>query len=451
MLALSQRAPCQNDSARLMKLFGENGGIFATLVSEYNKRVFMTTKITIRKEVELGTWQGMGGAITEAAAYNFAKLSPEKQQKFIDAYYGKDGLDYRWGRISIGSNDFCLELYEYTKKADLSDFSIEHDCQWVLPMLKQILAKKKLQLIASPWSPPSCLKIIRKQRFGGLLSPWYFGRYAKYISKWLEAYTDEGVKINYVTPQNEPRAIQPWESCFYSYRAQRRLAYKYLSAELQNMDTQILLWDHNKKHLTDVANRLVNEKCGKDKQVAGLCYHWYNGTHPDQMWQVRQKYPDILMISSEMCCGAKYPYDERDWKNAANLYYRELFADINSGSAAWLDWNILLDWRGGPSHCKNYVKSPIILTETEDDFILTPIYKALKKFAKTFPAGSRVVRCDCDSEEIVAVARKTNSGYELVVANTSEQTQEINITLGKQQKTISLAESELKKVQFLNK
>ena len=71
-------------------------------------------KITVLKDVELGTWQGMGGAITEATAYNFAKLSPEKQRQFLDAYYSKDSLDYRWARISIGSNDFCLKSYEYT-------------------------------------------------------------------------------------------------------------------------------------------------------------------------------------------------------------------------------------------------------------------------------------------------------------------------------------------------
>lgn len=58
------------------------GGFFAALVPEYNKRVFMATKIIIRKEVELGTWQGMGGAITEATAYNFTKLSSKKQQGF---------------------------------------------------------------------------------------------------------------------------------------------------------------------------------------------------------------------------------------------------------------------------------------------------------------------------------------------------------------------------------
>ncbi len=399
----------------------------------------MSTEITIRKDIELGTWQGMGGAITEATAYNFAKLSPKKQQKLIDAYYGKDGADYRWCRVSIGSNDFCLKSFEYTKHTNLRDFSIAHDQQWVLPMLHQALKKQpNLQIIASPWSPPKCLKIPPMQRHGGVLAPWHYGTYVKYIHAWLDAYADAGVKIRYLTPQNEPRAIQIWESCIYSYRAQRRLG-KYLATELQNTDVKILMWDHNKKQLAKVADQLLYDSNAKN---FGLCFHWYDGTHPDQMWQVRQKYPDAMLVSSEMCVGFS-PYDEKDWATAANPYYYEIMSDINCGTCAWLDWNMLLSWHGGPSYCKNFVKSPVILNEAEDDFILTPIFVALKKFTKLYPAGSQIIRCDYDSKDVAAVARKTITGYEVVAANVSDGQQEVVIKLGNKTKTITLQKHDI--------
>ena len=44
--------------------------------------------VRVRKNVELGVWQGIGGAITEATAYNFFKLKPDRQKAFLDAYYG---------------------------------------------------------------------------------------------------------------------------------------------------------------------------------------------------------------------------------------------------------------------------------------------------------------------------------------------------------------------------
>lgn len=411
------------------------------------------TEIKVRTDIKLGTWQGIGGAITEAVAYNFAKLSPAKQRKFLDAYFGKDGTDYRWLRISIGSNDFCLAPYQYTKKTSLKDFSIDHDKQWLLPMLKKVVAKKDLKIIASPWSPPSCLKTTCITRFGGTLKPWRYKRYTKYISKWLDAYAAEGIKVNFLSPQNEPHAIQKWESCLFSYRGQRRLAYKYLARELKDCDLQILLWDHNKKKFERVADRLLNGKYvseyGYDKKVAGLCYHWYNGTYPEKMWAVRQKYPNIMLVSSEMCCGHS-TYVPENWANASNPYYRELFSDINTGASAWLDWNMLLSWQGGPSYCGNFCASPVIMNEAGDDFILTPIYSALKKFSQLFPAGSEVVRCEISSDQVAAVARKVGKNYEVVVANISDDDhdQQVTIKLDDKQKTLSLRKLEITKVKF---
>lgn len=385
----------------------------------------MSIKITTREDLPLGTWLGMGGAITEATAYNFSKLNPAKQKKLLEAYYGKDGLDYRWCRLSIGSNDFCLKSYDY----DLKNFSVDHDKQWVIPMLKQI--KKDLTFIAAPWSPPKKMKIIPKLRFGGRLKPWCYDDYADFVKLWLEAYKKEGIKIDYLSPQNEPRARQIWESCKYSYRAQRKLANAF-----KNLGPKLLLWDHNKKHLLKVANKLL-----PNSPAAGLCFHWYDGTHPDQMWAVRRKYPDKMLVSSEMCCGFS-PYDKNDWQNDARLYLGELINDINCGTAAWLDWNMLLDYRGGPSYCHNFVKSPVILNEAGDNFILTPIYDALKSFAKLFPAGSEIVRCDFDSNQIAAVARRTKTGCDVIVANLTAEP--LDISLGG--KTIMLVPSELKAI-----
>lgn len=72
----------------------------------------------------------MVGAITEASAYNYLKLPKERREAFLEAYYGASGLNYNLGRISIGSNDFCLSSYEYTRKEDLSDFSIIRDFKY---------------------------------------------------------------------------------------------------------------------------------------------------------------------------------------------------------------------------------------------------------------------------------------------------------------------------------
>ena len=402
----------------------------------------MSIEIIIRKDIELGAWQGLGGAITEATAYNFAKLNHKKQQELLSAYYDKNGLDYRWARLSIGSNDFCLKPFEYTTRPNLDSFSVKHDERWLFPMLKKITTKKKLTFLASPWSPPKYMKFTRKNHLSGILKPWYYGKYGDYIHKWLNSYRDKGIEIDYITPQNEPFAFQSWESCVFSYREQKKLAYKYLAKELKSSKTQILLWDHNKRNLSKVADKLLGKNYRREDKIAGICYHWYSGTFPNQMWKVRQKYPDILMISSEMCCHFT-PYNEEEWQNDAKLYLYELFNDINSGTNAFIDWNMLLNWQGGPNHKRNYTKSPVILNEKGDDFILTPIYYALKKFAKLFPAGSEIVRCEYNSKDIAAITKKTKAGYTVIIANLTNKDQEITLKLGRQTKKLTLEKSKI--------
>ncbi len=411
----------------------------------------MDNEIVILDDVELGTWQGLGGAITEATAFNYSRLSPAKKHQLIEAYYDKAGLDYRWGRLSIGSNDFCLEPYTYTAESDLSDFSIGHDEKWVIPMIKDVTKRKKIRFVASPWSPPEYMKLGLKAHNYSFLKPWCFDSFAKYIRMWLEAYQKHGVDISYVTVQNEPRARQIWESCIYSFNAQRKLSYKYLASELDKDNTQILLWDHNKRTLSKTADKLFKGKYvtsyGKNEKIVGLCFHWYDGVFPEEVWKVRQNYPDILMLSSEMSCGFS-SYDEVTWQNDARLYLRELFADINAGASAFIDWNMLLDFQGGPSYCKNYLKSPVILNKSGDGFILTPIYDALKKFAKLFPVGSKVIRLDYSSKSVVAIARKIGSHYEVVVANVSNQEQEVTIRQGDKTKVCIIDVSEITSIKL---
>ena len=321
----------------------------------------------------------LGGAVTEATAYNFAKLSAKRQNDFIRACFGKKGLNYKWVRIAIGSNDFCLTPYEYTMRKSLRDFSIEADKRYIIPMLKKILAYKDVKIIASPWSPPSFMKTNKQLVRGGRLKRNYYETYARYIRKWLQTYATEGIKVDYITPQNEPEAVQRWESCTFNYRQQKRWIYKYLVPALEGIKTEILVWDHNKEKLSEAAHALLDGM--PREKIAGLAFHWYRGTHEREMKKVRRDFPEIMMVASEMCCGFS-PYSKRGWKKDAELYRRELETDAECGVEVWLDWNMLLDRRGGPSHARNYVKSPIIMNEADDDFILTPIYEAILEFAQ---------------------------------------------------------------------
>ena len=103
---------------------------------------------------------GFGGAFTDAAATVFAKLSKDAQEQFLKACFDPvEGNGYTLCRTTIHSCDYSDDMYTYDDTAgdkELKNFTIDHDRKDRIPFIKraQAAAKGKLQLYASPWSPP---------------------------------------------------------------------------------------------------------------------------------------------------------------------------------------------------------------------------------------------------------------------------------------------------------
>lgn len=56
----------------------------------------------------------------------------------------------------------------------------------------------------------------------------YFQSWALYFSKWIDEYTSHGIDIWGVTPQNEPQALQSFESCLFTAEAEKDFIKDYL-------------------------------------------------------------------------------------------------------------------------------------------------------------------------------------------------------------------------------
>ena len=376
-------------------------------------------KIVINNDC-ITTWLGMGGAITEASAYNYSLLSKAKKREIIDSYYSCNGLNYELGRISIGSNDFSLKSFEYLTNDNLNSFNIDQDKKYIIPLLHDIYKEKKLDLIASPWSPPSFMKTNHNLLHGGRLKRKYYELYSDYLIKYLNEYHKLGFNIKYLTMQNEPFARQRWESCIYPLRKQRLFINDYLINKLN--DTKILLWDHNREHL----NKVVNKLYINNKKIAGVGMHWYTGGYYEKIKEVHDNYPDYLIINTEMCCGYS-KYNKLNWINDAELYLKDIISCMNNGVNAYLDWNILLDYNGGPSHKANYVKSAIILNEDKNDIIKTPIYYYLYHISHFIKRGYKIITCNSINDLYVVCACNKDDVI-LVVMNTRDDSKSYEVS-----------------------
>ena len=197
------------------------------LKSNKNLNNLENNLIILYPDIEYQKIIGFGGAFTEAAGYAFSKLPQTAKDTFIKDYFSEDGNNYSLCRTHIGSCDFCLDTYSYSNDPSLSDFSIERDNKYLIPLIKSALNENpNISLIATPWSPPAFMKDNNRLKRGGKILDKYKDLWSKYLVKYIQEYEKQGININYMTIQNEPNASQFWESCKYTAKEEQEMIKK---------------------------------------------------------------------------------------------------------------------------------------------------------------------------------------------------------------------------------
>lgn len=373
---------------------------------------------------------GFGGAFTEASAYCYSKLNEDKKSKLFLDYFSPQGLNYSIGRLPIGSSDFSLSSYSYSKKKDLSDFNINRDKDYILPFLQAVLRKKSLKLLASPWSPPSFMKTTKMLTLGGKLANKYKQTWAEYLVKYIQAYQNEGIHIDYMTVQNEPNAAQTWESCLYSPEEESDFATNYLCYEFikNNIDTKILIWDHNKEKLFTRTLQELQTKSNLDA-ISGIAFHWYTGDHFENIELTHTAFPDKLLFHTEGCTGYSNFNPNEEVKNG-EIYAHDILGDLNAGINAFIDWNLILDHKGGPNHKNNFCNCPIMLNQDITDYIKNLTYYYIGHFSRFIKPNAKRVAFSRYTDKIEITSFKNIDGsIAVVLLNRTDTNFEYNLCI----------------------
>ncbi len=372
---------------------------------------------------------GFGGAFTEASGYCLAQTNGEQGAKIIADYFSRDGLQYNFCRIPIASTDFSLSSYSYLKKADMNTFSIARDEEYIIPMIKKALAQNpNLKFLATPWSPPAFMKSNKMLNLGGKLLEKYQHLYAEYLAKFVLEYQKRGIKIDYMTIQNEPNATQLWESCLYSAAEEAEFAKNYLEPEFakNGIKTKILAWDHNKERLYTRAKEVFGMA---QSAVSGMAMHWYSGDYFEEIALTKSQFPDKLLFHTEGCTGFSHFRKEDEVQNG-EIYAHDMIGDLNAGINGFMDWNLVLDHKGGPNHKRNYCNAPIMLNQDKTNYIKNLTYYYMGHFSKYIQTGAKKIGFSKFTDKIEAAAFQ-NADHSIVVVllNRNNVNQEFNLHL----------------------
>lgn len=389
--------------------------------------------VNIFSEVHYQIFRGFGGAFTEAAAHNYAMLSQEQRKKVIQAYFSNKGLAYNFGRLHMNSCDFALGNYTYVKEGDdtLSSFDIKHDFHEIIPMIKdaQKESENEMEFLVSPWSPPAFFKTNSEMNHGGKLRKEYFQAWADYFVKFIRAYEKVGIKIGYLTVQNEPEAVQTWDSCIYTAKEEGAFVRDFLFPTLQReglKDVKIFVWDHNKEEAyTRIRETVKDEKV--KTCIAGAAIHWYTGDHFESIELIKKQYPKMEVFFTEGCVEYSRFADSGEVQKA-EMYAHDILGNLNAGISASLDWNLLLDEKGGPNHVGNFCAAPIMCNPSQNTYEKRLMYYYIGHFSRYIKPQSVRIGTTKYSDK-VEVTGFCNPDGERVIIVLNKSAQEMPITL----------------------
>ena len=393
--------------------------------------------VNIYPEVRYQKMRGFGGAFTEAAAHNYAMMSSKRKQEIQKAYFSETGLNYNLGRLHMNSCDFALGNYTYIEEGDdkLESFDISHDTEEIIPFINEAQknAANQMEFLMSPWSPPAFMKTNNDMNHGGSLKKEYYKVWADYYVKFIQEYAKQGIKIGYLTVQNEPEAVQTWDSCVYSAEDESDFVRDYLGPAFEKaglLDVKIFVWDHNKEEGYARMKAVIADPDTR-KYVSGAAMHWYTGDHFEAIELILKQYPEMEVFFTEGCVEYSRFADSGEI-DKAEMYAHDILGNLNAGISASFDWNLLLDEKGGPNHVGNFCAAPIMCDSKNDTFEKRLSYYYIGHFSRYIKPGAVRIGYSRYTDKIEVTAFCNPDGQRVaVLLNKSKDDVDVTLREGK--------------------
>jgi glucosylceramidase len=365
--------------------------------------------VTVNDANAFQTWEGFGGAFNELGwSYLTTKAL---QDQAIQLLFGNEGCRFAWGRIPMGSSDYGMDRYtlnENSGDTEMTKFSIDRDKQKLIPFIKAAQAvKPDIRFWASPWTPPTWMKSSPYQTPGNPVNAFDGGTMksddatlkalALYFVKFIKAYSEQGIKVDYVAPQNEPNYSQNYPSAIWSGSTFANFIGKHLGPALAsaNPTAQIMLGTmSNNGSNADVA---VANAVLADATAKGFCkvmgVQW-GMSDANQVTNLQSKGPGIPIWLSEHKCGgtpganvAAAPNDLNYAKDSWG-YIRDA---IKRGLTAYNTWNMVLDKGGkGIDNTRVWAQNALLVVDG-GQIVQTPVYYVFRHFSQyVAPQAKRI-------------------------------------------------------------
>lgn len=324
--------------------------------------------ITVDDSKRFQEIDGFGASLTDAAAWLFAKklTAAQTDAAFKTLFSRKEGIALSFLRQPVGSSDLAVTFYSFddlcqqdvkpcttpagAADPDLTHFSLKHDEEYILPLLKKALElNPDIHVMLTPWSPPGWMKSSGSMlgsnadtKQPSTLRPEAYAAFASYLVKTVQGYQAASVPIYALSVENEPLYAPPTYSGMLMTAAEQS---SFLGSALgpalatAGLKTKVMVYDHNWDRPDYPEEVLKDPKAAA--LAAGTAWHHYAGD-PSVMTKNHDEFPQKDQWVTESSGGT--------WQKGSALQVEaaELIASIRNWSRSYVLWALATDQDHGP-------------------------------------------------------------------------------------------------------
>ena len=387
-------------------------------------------------EIEIDSLQayqsidGFGFTLTGGSADLINGLGTPARQSLLRELFSADnnaiGISYL--RISIGASDLSASVFSYddmpTGMTDptLANFSIAMEETNLVPVLKEILLiNPNIKILGSPWSAPKWMKD-NNSSVGGSLLPAYYGVYANYFVKYIQAMKARNIPIDAITVQNEPLHGGNNPSMLMTSAQQASFIKTYLGPAFQaaGISTKIIVWDHNCDN-PGYPIDILNDPSAKTF-VDGSAFHLYNGDI-SALSTVHNAHPDRNVYFTE-----QYTSSTGGFAGDLKWHLRNVvIGSMRNWSRNALEWNLANDATFGPHTPGGCDVCKGALTISGSVITKNVAYYIIGHASKFVPVGSTRISSTVFGNLYTVAFKRPDGKKALIVLNEGASAQLFNI------------------------
>ncbi|WP_326637615.1 ricin-type beta-trefoil lectin domain protein [Nonomuraea fuscirosea] len=312
--------------------------------------------VTVDESSTYQQFEGGGASITDTTAHLLrggAISAATRDEVMRRLFSPADGIGLSFVRNPIGASDLSrpgmVSLDDTC--CDLDDFGANgYDTGVRLLTVQAKQLNPALRVKGVPWSAPGWMKDNGRMDQMGWLKFEHYGTYAQYLVKYVQSYQAAGVKVDYVSLQNEPNCCQaanppamnyPGMSWNASGLIELTKNFVYPAFRAAGITTKVLVHDWNYGDYAQIGGPILADPAVRnDPLFGGIAWHGYFGD-PAVGTQVHDQYPSVRQFSTEHSGGT--------W---VGNQHNDDMADIVSYARNWsgslVKWSLALNQNMGP-------------------------------------------------------------------------------------------------------